>query len=447
MSWIRIAWRNLLAKPLSTGLSTILLAFGVGLVSLLMLTERQLDQAFRRNIEDIDLVLGAKGSPLQLILANVYHIDAPTGNIRLSDARQVMTHPYIEKAIPLAYGDNFQRYRIVGTEPSYPAHYGMQLAEGRLWEAPFEATIGAQVARESGLKVGDTFFSAHGLVDETDVHGDLAFTVVGIFEEGQCVVDQLLLCNIESIWGVHEKPETEPVESSPIADEAETPTEAPTETSSDTPAPSPRAGAMRIGPGGVVMGTVGPQTGGKDPDGDREITAVLLKKRNPLAVLTIPNLLKETNMQVALPAIEVNRLTQNFGIGMGTLRAIAWLIIALSFASIFISVYDSLLARRYELALMRSMGASRGGIYRSLLWEGGLLSVMGAALGLILSRLGLWVMAQLVADAFHYNLAGMGLMWGEVYLACGAIFVGLIAAAIPGISAIRLDISRTLSDG
>jgi putative ABC transport system permease protein len=131
MSWIRIAWRNLLAKPLSTGLSTILLAFGVGLVSLLMLTERQLDQAFRRNIEDIDLVLGAKGSPLQLILANVYHIDAPTGNIRLSDARQVMTHPYIEKAIPLAYGDNFQRYRIVGTEPSYPAHYGMQLQRPR----------------------------------------------------------------------------------------------------------------------------------------------------------------------------------------------------------------------------------------------------------------------------------------------------------------------------
>ena len=437
MSWIRIAWRNLLAKPLSTGLSTILLAFGVGLVSLLMLTERQLDQAFRRNIEDIDLVLGAKGSPLQLILANVYHIDAPTGNIRLSDARQVMTHPYIEQAIPLAYGDNFQRYRIVGTEPSYPAHYGMKLAEGRLWEAPFEATIGAQVARESGLKVGDTFFSAHGLVDETDVHGDLAFTVVGIFEEGQCVVDQLLLCNIESIWGVHEKPASQP---EVAAEEAE-PAQAPT----DSVTPAPRAGVMRIGPGGVVMSPGGPVGRGPDPDADKEITAVLLKKRNPLAVLTIPNLLKETNMQVALPAIEVNRLTQNFGIGMGTLRAIAWLIIALSFASI--SVYDSLLARRYELALMRSMGASRGGIYRSLLWEGGLLSLMGAAIGLMLSRLGLWVMAQLVADAFHYNLAGMGLMEGEVYLACGAIFVGLIAAAIPGISAIRLDISRTLSDG
>lgn len=438
MSWIRIAWRNLLAKPLSTGLSTALLAFGVGLVSLLMLTERQLDETFRRNIRDIDLVLGAKGSPLQLILANVYHIDAPTGNIRLADARKVMEHPYIEDAIPLAYGDNFQRFRIVGTEPSYPAHYGMELAEGRLWEAPFEATIGARVARESGLRVGDTFFSAHGLVDETDVHGDLAFVVVGIFEEGQCVVDQLLLCNLESIWAVHGD---SPTASTGPGSPADGPGTAAAPDTVRKPLP-------RIGPGGVVMGSVGgPGAEAPNRDGNREITAVLLKKRNPLAVLTLPNLLKETNMQVALPAIEVNRLTQNFGIGMGTLRGIAWLIIALSFASIFISVYDSLLVRRYELALLRTLGASRGGIYGSLLWEGGLLSGAGAVFGLILSRLGLWVMAQFVEQTFHYDLAGMGLMWGEVYLACGAIFVGLLAAAIPGISAIRLDISRTLSDG
>lgn len=442
MSWIRIAWRNLLAKPLSTGLSTALLAFGVGLVSLLMLTERQLDETFRRNIRDIDLVLGAKGSPLQLILANVYHIDAPTGNIRLADARQVMEHPYIEAAIPLAYGDNFQRFRIVGTEPSYPAHYGMELAEGRLWSAPFEATIGARVAQESGLRVGDTFFSAHGLVDETDVHGDLAFTVVGIFEEGQCVVDQLLLCNLESIWAVHGDSPTASNGADSVAPAQES--ESATTARPDTL----RKPLPRIGPGGVVMGAVGgPRAEAPNRDGNREITAVLLKKRNPLAVLTLPNLLKETNMQVALPAIEVNRLTQNFGIGMGTLRGIAWLIIALSFASIFISVYDSLLVRRYELALLRTLGASRSGIYGSLLWEGGLLSGAGAILGLILSRLGLWVMAQLVEQTFHYDLAGMGVMWGEVYLACGAIFVGLLAAAIPGISAIRLDISRTLSDG
>ena len=122
MSWIYMAWRNLGLKKLQTLLSLILLAFGVGLVSLLMLTEKQLSDTFDRNIQDIDLVLGAKGSPLQLILANVYHVDAPTGNIRLADAQKVMRHPYIEEGIPLAYGDNYRGFRIVGSNDSYLAH-------------------------------------------------------------------------------------------------------------------------------------------------------------------------------------------------------------------------------------------------------------------------------------------------------------------------------------
>lgn len=389
LSWIKIAWRNLASKPLSTALSMALLAFGVGMVSLMMLAEHQLRDAFDRNIKDIDMVLGAKGSPLQLILANVYHVDAPTGNIRLADAEKVMRHPYVAEAIPLAYGDNFQRYRIVGTEPSYVEHYGAELAEGRLWETPFEVVVGARVAREAGLKLGDTFFSSHGLLDETDVHTDKTFTVVGVLEESRSVLDQLLLCNVQTVWGVHEH-EGEEV--------------------------------------------------------DPEVTAVLLKKRNPLAVLTLPNLISDTNMQIALPAIEVNRLTQNFGLGLGTLRTIALLIMALSFASIFISVYDSLLARRYELALMRTMGSTARGLYGSLLLEGGLLSVGGVVLGAVVSRVGIALLATLVEDKFRYDLNALAILPSEWLLAAAAIAVGLLAAAIPGLRALRLDISRTLSD-
>ncbi len=391
MNWLYIAWRNLGAKKLQTALSLILLAFGVGMVSLLMLSEKQLRDTFERNIKDIDLVLGAKGSPLQLILANVYHVDAPTGNIRLADAEKVMRHPYIAEGIPLAYGDNYRGFRIVGSTLSYPQHYGATLQSGEWWELPFQVVVGSKVAATAGLHVGDTFFSAHGLLDETDVHTDKTFVVVGIMEESHSVMDQLILSNIETIWQVH-------------GDDAD------------------------------VL------------DADREITAVLLKKRNPLAVLTIPNVIRETNMQVALPSIEINRLTQNFGIGMNTLRMIAGLIMLLSFASIFISVYDSLLARRYELALMRTMGASPRGLYVSLLLEGGLLSLGGAILGLLLSRGGMVLLAQLVADKFRYDWESLGLLTAEGALVGLAIFVGLVAAAIPGISALRMDISHTLSD-
>lgn len=386
------AWRNLRAKPLQTALSLALLGFGVGMVSLMLLTEKQVNDAFERNIKDIDLVLGAKGSPLQLILANVYHIDAPTGNINQRAAEKVLKHPYIDSGIPLAYGDNHEGYRIVGTEHSYVAHYGATLAEGQLWAAPYEVTAGARVAENLGLHVGDTFFSAHGLKDQTDIHTNKTFTVVGILEPSGSVVDQLLLTPMESIWYVH-------MEDGEVLD---------------------------------------PET--------REITAMLLKKRNPLAVLTIPNTLRDTNMQVALPAIEVNRLTQQFGLGTSALRAIAMLIMALSFASIFISVLDNIRARRHELALMRTMGGTPGTLYRLLLLEGGLLSVAGTVLGLVLSRVGMTVLSQVVEAQFHYDVAAMGILGSEWALAGAAILVGLLASAIPARRSLRLDISRTLSE-
>ena len=386
------AWRNLRAKPLQTALSLALLGFGVGMVSLMLLTEKQVNDAFERNIKDIDLVLGAKGSPLQLILANVYHIDAPTGNINQRAAEKVLKHPYIDSGIPLAYGDNHEGYRIVGTEHSYVAHYGATLAEGQLWAAPYEVTAGARVAENLGLHVGDTFFSAHGLKDQTDIHTNKTFTVVGILEPSGSVVDQLLLTPMESIWYIHMED-------------------------------------------GEVL----------DPE-KREITAMLLKKRNPLAVLTIPNTLRDTNMQVALPAIEVNRMTQQFGLGTSALRAIAMLIMALSFASIFISVLDNIRARRHELALMRTMGGTPGTLYRLLLLEGGLLSVAGTVLGLVLSRVGMTVLSQVVEAQFHYDVAAMGILGSEWALAGAAILVGLLASAIPASRSLRLDISRTLSE-
>ena len=386
------AARNVRSKPLQTALSLALLAFGVGMVSLMLLTEKQVNDAFERNIKDIDLVLGAKGSPLQLILANVYHIDAPTGNILQAEAEKVLKHPYIASGIPLAYGDNHEGYRIVGTEPAYVAHYDGSLAEGRLWDAPFEVTLGARVADNLGMGLGDTFYSAHGLTDQTDVHTDKTFTVVGILEPSGSVMDQLILTPMESIWNVH-------------AHEGE---------------------------------VIDPAT--------REITAMLLKKRNPLAVLTIPNVLRETNMQVALPAIEVNRMTQQFGLGTSALRAIAMLIMALSFASIFISVLDNLRARRHELALMRTLGGTPSTLYRLLLLEGGLLSVAGTLLGLGLSRAGLVVLGKVVESEFHYDLATLALLPSEGVLAGAAVAVGLLAAAVPAAGSLRLDISKTLRE-
>jgi putative ABC transport system permease protein len=396
MNLLKIAWKNIVFKPLNTTLSLVLLSFGVGIISLLLLLEVQLQEQFDRNIKDIDMVLSAKGSPLQIILANVYHIDAPTGNIKYSDARRVMKHPLIEQAIPLAYGDNYKMFRIVGTEHSYPEHYEMDLDEGVLWSAPYEVTVGANVAQSLDLKLGDTFHSAHGLQDETDVHADHNFKVVGIFEANGTVIDQLILTAIESIWGVHDHAGEE----------------------------------------------VDPEDRPED-----EITAVLLKKKNPLALVTLPNTIRDTNMQLALPAIEINRLTQNFGIGIATLRGIAVLIMFISFISVFISLYNSLKERKYELALMRTMGGTRAVLFTLILLEGLLMVFGGILIGLLISRLGLYFLSNVMENQFHYSVANMGLLSGELWLVLITIFVGILASFLPALKAVQMDISKTLSDG
>ena len=258
-----------------------------------------------------------------------------------------------------------------------------------MFETAFEVVLGQEVAEATGLGLGDTFYSAHGLTDGTDVHRDKAYTVVGTFARTGAVIDQLILTPIASVWGVHEDVE----------------------------------------------------------DADEEITAVLLKKKNPLAILTLPNLLRDTPMQVALPAIEMNRLTQQFGIGLQTLRAVALLIMGLSFISVFIALYASLRDRRYELALLRTMGAPPQRLFALVLFEGLWMTAAGIFSGLLLSRLGVMALGQVLADRFHYDVTQLAPVQGEFVLVAAALLVGAFAAGIPARSALRIDISNILVQG
>ena len=377
MNIFSLSWKNLTAKPLSTLLSLLLLTLGVGIISLLLLLNNQLEDQFNKNIRGIDMVVGAKGSPLQLILASVYHIDYPTGNISKAAADSLTRNPLIEWSIPLAYGDNYRSYRIVGTTFAYPKHYEATLAEGKMWEAPLETTIGARVAATLGLRVGDTFFSSHGLTASEDVHDEKVFVVVGIFAPSNTIIDQLILTDISSIWAVHEH-------------------EAPTENIQD------QQEEDRTDSGSEHEDTHEVEAHDHEHEGEeqsihltvenepeRELTSLLIGFRSPLGMVTLPRMVNEqTSMQAALPAIEINRLWSLLGIGISTLRGIALAIIIISGISVFISLYNSLKERKYELALMRSLGASRGKIFYLILLEGLILSALGFVLGIILSRAG-----------------------------------------------------------
>ncbi len=404
MNIFKISIANIKEKKLNSFLSVLLLTFGIGIISLLLLLNKQLDDQFKKNIRGIDMVVGAKGSPLQLILSSIYHIDSPTGNIPLDEVNQLKRNPFVKAIIPLSMGDNYQNFRIIGTNLSYQAHFEAKLAQGKDFEKPLEVTIGAKVARVTGLQLGDHFASAHGLDDEGDAHDAHEYKVTGVFEPNESVIDQLIVTSMESIWDVHQHSKED------------------------------------------TRGEIA-EEGSESHEHPKEITSALIKFRSPMGLMTLPRLVNSsTSMQAALPSIEINRLLSLLGVGIETLRALALIIIFIAGLSVFISLYNSLRERKYEMALMLSMGASRQNLFFMLLLEGLLLALLGYFCGTVLSRLGLFLFSHAAEQDFHYSLYQFKILTEEIYLFAGAMVVGLLAALIPSLGIFKINISRTLAE-
>jgi len=384
------------ARPLNTALSVILLALGVATIVLLLLVVGQAEERMQRDARGIDLVVGAKGSPMQLMLSGIYHLDAPTGNIPLSSAAALSRNRMVKRAIPLALGDSWKGHRIVGAGKEYAEHYGANLSAGRFYEKPMEAVLGAEVAARTGSAVGATFKGAHGLGGEGDEHED-AYTVVGILAKSHSVIDRLVLTSIESVWEIHEE---HGAGHNPPKDEA------------------------------------------------REVTVVLLQYASPLAAATLPRQINsQSDLQAASPAYETARLFSIVGVGIDALRGFAAVLILAAGLSVFIALYSALEERRYELAVMRTLGASPGKLFGLLIGEVFVLSLLGVVLGLLLghglaSILGAWLEHQQ-----HYPVTGLEWRPEELWVAGIALGVGVVAAIVPAWRAYRTDVSRTLARG
>ncbi len=403
--------------------------------------------------------MGAKGSPLQLILSSVYQIDAPTGNIPLKEALRICKHRTVAEGIPLAYGDSYQGFRLVGTDERYVKAYAMELESGQLNESDFEVCIGATVAKRSGLKLGDTFFSAHGLINAPEelahTHEEQAYTVKGIFKSSGSALDHLILTNVASIWRIHETHDHDHGDGHGH-DEHEH-SEATQDQNHDhghshdhhdhshdhahgghdhSHEAAPKA---RLAPMAYYEQVIADEP-------DKEITAMLVRFKSKLGIVQVPRIVnQQTSMQAALPAIEMNRLFDRLGLGINVLRGVAIAIILISAISVFISLYRSLKERAYEMALMRVMGASPTQLFTLVLFEGLILSAIGFLLGIVLSRFGLWLLTKWGSDDLPYSLSIFSWHPQETWLLFATLFIGILAALIPAVQASRTDIANKLA--
>lgn len=400
-----LAFKNMVSKPLNLVLSLMLLLLSVSLVTFVLQLSQQLGGQLNKNIAPFDMVVGAKGSPLQLVLSSVLHIDAPTGNIKLKDVDFLYKNPFVQAVIPVSYGDNYKGFRILGTETTYLDYYNTQLETGKLYEKPFEVVAGSNVAKMLDLKVGDKFISSHGLSSSTvQTHDEHPFTIKGILEPTGTVVDQLLITSLESVWSAHDHDEEHHHE----------------DHHNET---------------------------NHEHHSEKEITSLLVKFKNPLGMVQLPRFINQnTSVQAALPGFEVQRLMKLMGSGVNTVNGIAFAILLVSGFSIFISLLKTIRERRQELALLRIYGLRTKQLLGLTLLEGLFLSLIGFVLGWLLGRLGIWAVSQYMKTLYGYSISIEGPNMLELLLLCITLILAITAILLASRSIFKLNVAKTLSD-
>lgn len=419
MRMIYLAFRNMISKPLNLLLSMLLLSLSISLVTFVFQLSDQMGGQLEKNITPFDMVVGAKGSPLQLVLASVLHIDNPTGNIKLAEARPLMNHPFVEYAIPVSYGDNYKGYRILGTTPEYISTYGGEFAEGKLFERPFEIVVGAAAAEKLGLQLGSEVVGSHGLIDtDFGAHDEHPYVVTGILQRSNSVLDQLLITSLESVWDSHAH-EGEGSNSSEEKHDHEH------DHDHDH----------------------GADHDHEEEDADREITSLLVRFGSPLGMVQLPRYINEsTNMQSALPSFEVQRLLGLLGSGVKTVNGIALAILLVSALSIFISLLKTIRERKRELALLRVYGFRTGQLLYLALMEGFFLSLLGFALGWGMGRLGIALFSSYTESEYGYSLLLRPPSTQEYILLGITLCLSIVAAFLAALPVFNLNVAKTLTD-
>lgn len=450
---LRIAWRNFCYRSLSSILTTISLALGVALVVLVLAVFGIVTEAFSRNAQvGYNLVVGPKGSALQLTLNSVYYLSQPIENLPFTEYMEFFDAPtraeMVRKyggdpalgerggryapfiaggyAIPLALGDYLGEFRVVGTTPDFfeKLRHGPTLEEpfafrqGRALKSYseehgyFEAVLGWRVADQMGLSVGDTFSSTHGN-PEGKGHGE-AFAVVGILAPTGTPNDRAAFVNLEGFYLLENH--AKPLE----GDETiEPPSDAP-----------------------------------EDPDGyepltipEREVTSILVRNGNPMFGPGLQNKVNESlRAQAAAPVGEISKLMDAIiGPMLAALLVITLITCVVAAVGVLVAIYNSMNDRRRDIAVMRALGARRETVTGVILLESILIAVIGAVSGWFLAHAAIWFFSGEIEDRTGVQVGILTTSSYEGWIFPLVLILAGLAGLLPAWSAYRTDVGSNLS--
>ncbi|MDA0834404.1 MAG: ABC transporter permease [Planctomycetota bacterium] len=451
MNLFSISFHSLRQRWLSSSMTLLSVALGVMLMVTVLIVNGIMDRMFSQSASGYDLIIGPKGSALQLVLNSIYRVSAPIENLPYLYYLELLKDKRIENAIPLAIGDVTQEgaFPIVGTVSKFfDVDYipGKRFrVKGDYLQQPFDSVIGSVVARENGWGVGDQFTMVHGGA-EGHVH-DEKFTIRGVLAPTGTPNDKTVFVHLEGFYLLddHEKPGHEAVNRwrefnglDPLkGDELQ-------------------AEIKRWGIEAHDHATHGEEDGHHHhahglTDIQKEVTAVLInmagKKYGAFAQIQFENEMKEGfKAQAANPAKEIYWLMTNV---VGSVRAIlvvlTGLIIIVSGVGIFVSIYNSMSERKKEIAIMRALGASRGTVFSIILLESILLCVGGGLGGVLLGHGLVFLSADIIEGRTGVLINPWAFEIMEVYVVATMVVLASVVGFIPGVTAYRTDVAQTLS--
>jgi len=417
MNLLYLAWRNLRYDHLKSLLSILLMSLGLGLICFFMIFSSQIEKNFRDNLAGVHLVLGAKGSPLQLVLCNLYHADVPTGNISIEEAKAFLNprHPLLSHAVPLSLGDSYEGFRLVGTTKEFLNLYELELAGGSIYQKDLQVAIGSEVARKTGLALGDQFNSSHGLgieesLAESHTHN---FTVTGILKQSGTVADELILCSPSSFWMVHDHGHNH-----------------------------------EHGHDNAPLNTPVLSNSQLLEHPNKEITSLLLRFRskNIQSLNMMRSINQNTSLMAASPSFELNKLFDQLGIGFELLNSVALLILLISALSIWFGMSIALQERKYELALIRSIGGQPWQVVSLLLFEAILIALIGFFVAMFVFYGLLWLSNEYWSSDWGFGRMEMRFYAEQGMVLLLGLIVAVMSVVVPIVQVLRMDIAKTLSE-
>ncbi|MEM6682381.1 MAG: FtsX-like permease family protein [Pseudomonadota bacterium] len=436
---IRLAALQMADRPIPVALNILLIAFAAALLIILARLSNHFETRFDRDLAGVDLVVSAKGSPLQVILSSLFHVDFPTGNIPYEAAESLSKDPLVALAIPLAVGDQFRGFRVVGTTTDYLSLYQADAGAGIIDIAEENAVIGAAAARALGITIGQKFAVTHGLAEagggaEHDAH---PLTVTAILKPTGSVIDRLILTSIEAVWEAHgiehdDHGHEADDHATDHHDEAETDHDDGDHHHDDEDHEHEGHDAHKEPKGSLEQ--------------DPEVTAVLIKYASPLAAVRLPEKINsQSQLMAAVPAYEAARLLGLFGFGESVARVLTLTLALLGGFAIFASLWSALEAREADIALYRLLGAQPRHIFALLLFEGTLTAACGAFSAWGIAWVTLWQLSRRVDYLAQSGFATVETSGLENAILIAVICLGAIAALPASVQAARTPLDRALA--